>query len=160
LSRVSRGGLRKEHLDLSDLAQGIVTDLRNREPERKVEVEIQPRLSAVGDKRLVKVVLESLLSNAWKYTTKQRRPRICFGREKAGEEADFFVRDNGVGFDMAYAGKLFSPFQRLHRDAEFAGTGIGLAMAQRVIARHGGRIWADAEVGAGATFHFTLGENR
>ena len=160
LSRVSRGGMRKEHLDLSKLAQGIVTELKNREPERKVAVEIQPGLSAIGDRRLVTVVLENLLSNAWKYTAKQRRPRICFGREKAGEEADFFVRDNGVGFDMAYAGKLFAPFQRLHRDAEFAGTGIGLAMAQRVIARHGGRIWADAEVGAGATFHFTLGENR
>ncbi len=160
LSRVSRGGLRKEHLDLSKLAQGIVAELKNREPEREVAVEIQPGLCAIGDRRLVTVVLENLLSNAWKYTAKQRRPRICFGREAASQEADFFVRDNGVGFDMAYAGKLFAPFQRLHRDAEFAGTGIGLAMAQRVIARHGGRIWADAEVGAGATFHFTLGENR
>ncbi len=160
LSRVSRAPLHKEWLDLSELARGLVVELQTREPERSVTVEIEGELSAMGDRRLVTIVLLNLLSNAWKYTAKHNDPRICFGTTVQGHDTAFYVRDNGVGFNMTHAGKLFSPFQRLHRETEFAGTGIGLATAQRVIARHGGRIWADAAVNSGATFYFTLGEMR
>jgi len=104
------------------------------------------------------IVLANLLGNAWKYSAKQAAARIAFGRGTKEKEAVFFIRDNGAGFDMAHAGKLFNPFQRLHRDSEFEGTGIGLATAQRIILRHGGRIWAEAAPGAGATFFFTLGD--
>jgi light-regulated signal transduction histidine kinase (bacteriophytochrome) len=163
LSRVSRAPLRKEMIDLTELAHGVVTDLRNRDlqnrdPARKVAIDIADGLSACGDAPLVTIVLENLLGNAWKYSAKQAAAHIAFGHETREKEAVFYIRDNGAGFDMAHAGKLFAPFQRLHRDSEFEGTGIGLATVQRIISRHGGRIWAEAVPGAGATFFFTLGD--
>jgi light-regulated signal transduction histidine kinase (bacteriophytochrome) len=112
----------------------------------------------VGDTRLITIVLVNPLGNAWKYTGKTESGEISFGQREDESEQIFFVRDNGAGFDMAYAGKLFAPFQRMHRDSEFEGTGIGLATAHRIVSRHGGRMWAEAKVDAGATFSFTLGE--
>jgi light-regulated signal transduction histidine kinase (bacteriophytochrome) len=109
-----------------------------------------------GDPHLLHIVMENLLSNAWKFTSKQEQPRIEFGQKSHAGERTFYVRDNGVGFDMAYADKLFGVFQRLHSISEFPGTGVGLATVQRIIAIHGGRIWADSSVGMGATFYFTL----
>jgi light-regulated signal transduction histidine kinase (bacteriophytochrome) len=150
--------LRKESISLTELAGGVVTELRNREPTRKVAMEIAHGLSGRGDPRLMTVVLENLLGNAWKYTSKRPGAEIAFGQESKGNESVFYVRDNGAGFDMVYADKLFAPFQRMHHDSEFEGTGIGLATVQRIISRHGGRIWAEAAVGRGATFYFTLGD--
>lgn len=157
LSRVNRGTLKKELVNLTGLARGIVGDFQQKDSARKVAVEIADGLSATADRRLVTMVLVNLLGNAWKYTAKTSRPQITFGRDNEDHESAFYVRDNGVGFDMAYADKLFAPFQRLHSEAEFEGAGMGLAAAQRGISRHGGRIWAEAAVGAGATFYFTLG---
>jgi signal transduction histidine kinase len=160
LSRVSRSALQKESIDLTYLARGIVADLQSKAPARKVAIDISEGLSATADRRLVTIVLENLLGNAWKYTEKEPTAQIAFGRSNDNKEHEsvFYVQDNGVGFDMSYANKLFAPFRRLHHDSEFEGTGIGLATAQRVIARHGGRIWAEAAVRAGATFYFTLGD--
>jgi signal transduction histidine kinase len=160
LSRVSRGALQKESINLTELARSIVADLQSKEPARKVAIDIAEGLSATADRRLVTIVLGSLLGNAWKYTAKEPTAQIAVGQEHKGHESVFYVRDNGVGFDMAYANNLFEPFRRLHHDSEFEGTGVGLATAQRVISRHGGRIWAEAAVRAGATFYFTLGEIR
>jgi light-regulated signal transduction histidine kinase (bacteriophytochrome) len=140
---------------LSAIAQQIAGDLAKSEPGRKVEFAIAPGVSANGDERLLRLVVDNLLRNAWKFTGKQPQARIEFGRTN-GEASPFFVRDNGLGFDMAYAGKLFGVFQRLHSPAEFAGSGVGLAIVQRVVNRHGGRVWADAKVNSGATFYFTL----
>jgi signal transduction histidine kinase len=163
LSRVSRAPLRKEMIDLTELAHGVVTDLQNRDLQnrdlaREVAIDIADGLCACGDAALMTIVLENLLGNAWKYSAKQVAARIAFGRATKEKETVFYIRDNGAGFDMAHAGKLFAPFQRLHRDSEFEGTGIGLATAQRIILRHGGRIWAEAVPGAGATFFFALGD--
>jgi signal transduction histidine kinase len=154
LSRITRATLRDEPVDLSAMARAIVEELRRREPARAVTVEIAPGLTVRGDRRLLNVALENLLGNAWKFTGKRADAHLWFGRE--GDA--FFVRDDGAGFDMAYADKLFAPFQRLHRASEFEGTGIGLATVQRVVARHGGRIWAQGAEGEGATFSFTIGE--
>lgn len=163
LSRVSREQMRREPVSLTDLAESAVRQLRESSPERRVEVRIEPNLTAVGDARLLHAALFNLLANAWKFSAKHPAAVIEMGR--AGEPAQpggaaqapvFFVRDNGVGFDMKYAGKLFSAFQRLHTTTEFPGSGIGLATVSRVIQRHGGRIWAEAAVGCGATFYFTL----
>ncbi len=160
LSRVSRTDLKREPVDLSALAREVVDLLRHQEPERHVTVEIAPDLRAEGDARLLRVVLENLLGNAWKFTSKRPDARIeLFASERDGR-THYGVRDNGVGFDMAYASKLFSPFQRLHRPADFPGTGIGLATVQRIVHRHGGDIQVDARPGQGATFCFTLGEAR
>jgi light-regulated signal transduction histidine kinase (bacteriophytochrome) len=152
LSRLSRAALRPEALDLSRMAAQVVEDLRAGEPRRPVAVEIAPGLAARGDPAQVRVLLQNLVENAWKFTRPAAAPRIEVGRE--GEA--FFVRDNGAGFDMRYVEKLFGAFQRLHADEEFGGTGIGLATVQRIVARHGGRIWAEGEPGRGATFRFTL----
>jgi len=162
LSRVSRAALQKESINLTELARGIVADLQSKEPERKVAIEIADGLSAVADRRLLTIVLVNLLGNAWKYTAQEPIAQIAFGNNNDNKEHEsvLYVRDNGVGFDMAYVNKLFTPFRRLHHDSEFEGTGVGLATAQRVIARHGGRIWAEAAVRAGATFYFTLGDIR
>lgn len=156
LSRVSRAEMRQQKVDLSDLAWGLAENLRGLEPARQVEFVIAEGLSAVGDPHLLKIMLENLLNNAWKFTAKTRLSRIEFGVQDAGGHQVFFIRDNGVGFDMQYAAKLFGAFQRLHSDREFPGTGIGLATVQRIINRHGGRIWAEAVVDQGATFYFTL----
>jgi signal transduction histidine kinase len=132
----------------------VVADLRLADT-RSVSIDIEDGLVARGDRTLIHVALINLIGNAWKFTSQIELPRIVIGRHP-GEEPVFFVRDNGPGFDMASATQLFTPFHRLHGDAEFAGTGIGLATVRRVVARHGGRIWADAAVGVGATFYFSL----
>ena len=143
-------------VDLSQLAQGIVAELQRTHPERKVNINIKPSLKARGDPGLLRAVLENLLNNAWKFTSKREQAEIEFGSQLENEETIYFIRDNGAGFDMAYVGKLFGAFQRLHAMTEYSGTGIGLATVQRIINRHGGRIWAEGAVGQGATFFFTL----
>jgi two-component system, NtrC family, sensor kinase len=155
LSRVTRHEIRRRPVDLSSLASEIRAELKQREPERSVEVVIHPELVTDADTRLLRIVLENLLGNAWKFTRKAENPRIEFGVQ-TGSEPVYFVRDNGAGFDMRYAEKLFRPFQRLHTEADFPGTGIGLATIHRVIDRHGGQVWAEGKVGEGATFFFTL----
>ncbi|HET6421832.1 MAG TPA: ATP-binding protein [Geobacteraceae bacterium] len=156
LSHVSRGELRRGTVNLSDVATIIAADLRQTEPERRVTFRIPPALKAAADKRLIKVVMENLLGNAWKYTQKNKDAVIEFGSASVDGEKAFFVRDNGVGFPMDQADRLFGAFQRLHTQEEFSGHGIGLATVQRIIERHGGRVWAQGEVGKGATFYFTL----
>ncbi len=156
LSRVTRSPLRREPVDLSVLASGIAKELQNSQPEREVEFVIEEGVTAWGDARLLLVALENLLGNACKFTSKTPGGRIEFGVEQ-GPGGAYYVRDNGAGFDMNYAGKLFGAFQRLHGSGEFEGTGIGLATVQRIIHRHGGRVWAEGEVGRGAVFYFTLG---
>ena len=152
LSKVTRGEFRREQVELSALATTIAGELARNEPERHVEVSIAPGVHAEADPKLMRIVLENLLGNAWKFTSKTTAASIAFGVA----DGAYFVRDNGAGFDMKYASALFGPFQRLHTDKEFAGTGIGLATVSRIIQRHGGRVWAEAELGAGATFRFTL----
>ncbi len=156
LARVTRAELISEEVDLSALAGEVAEELRQSEPQRSVEIGIQPDMRAQGDGRLLRIALENLLSNAWKFSVGSRQARIEVGMSEEEGEHVYFVRDNGVGFDMAYAGKLFGAFQRLHDAREFPGTGIGLATVQRVIRKHGGRIWAHGEVGHGAVFRFTL----
>ena len=156
LSRITRAEVKEQVVDLSQIAEEIIKDLQGAEPERQVTVAVDPGLSANGDFSLLKAALENLLSNAWKFSSKEEQATIEVGRANEDGEQVFFVRDNGVGFNMAYADKLFGAFQRLHGADEFPGTGIGLATVQRIINRHGGRIWAESEVGKGATFYFTL----
>ena len=155
LARVSRYNLVKETIDLSSLAANVVSMLQENNPERVTDVEITPGLSARGDKVLMSQVLENLLGNAWKYSARKPRTRLVFGATAVGRKQAFYVRDNGAGFDMAYGDKLFGAFQRLHGD-EYEGTGIGLATVKRIIERHGGAVWAEAELDQGATFYFTL----
>jgi signal transduction histidine kinase len=157
LSRVSRGEMKADPVDLASLANGITAKLQDAQPERSMEFVIEPHLVASGDGRLLDIALTNLLSNAVKFTGTRNKALIEFGRiEKEGEMA-FYVRDNGVGFDMAHTGNLFGAFQRLHKVSEFPGSGIGLATVQRVVRRHGGRVWAEAFLDRGATFWFTLG---
>jgi light-regulated signal transduction histidine kinase (bacteriophytochrome) len=156
LSQVTRAEINAVPVDLTRLAEKILTELQLHHPERMVRYRVTPDLYAHGDARLLQVVLENLLSNAWKYTSKHEQAEIEFGSLLDGDRMIFFVHDNGAGFDMAYAGKLFGAFQRLHTATEFPGTGIGLATVQRIIHRHGGRIWAESAVDQGATFFFTL----
>jgi len=158
LSRITRRALSRERVNLSDLALEIASELRAEHPQRQVEFAIAPDLAAVGDRHLLRIALQNLAANAWKFTGKCQCARIEFGVRQQDGERVYFVRDNGVGFDMAYADKLFTPFQRLHGAQEFPGTGIGLATVQRIVIRHGGRVWAEAAVGKGATFSFTLRE--
>jgi PAS domain S-box-containing protein len=156
LSRVIRSELQLEQVDLSEMAQKIAIELQKSQPERQVEFIITPGLITNGDARLLKLVLENLLGNAWKFTGKQPHPKIEFSVTNPEGESVYFVRDNGAGFDIAYADKLFSAFRRLHSADEFSGIGIGLATVKRIIHRHGGRVWAEGEVGKGATFYFTI----
>jgi DNA-binding response OmpR family regulator len=156
LSRVTRSEFLRERVDISATARDVLARLQRRSPERRVELVVGERLATDGDERLLTVVFENLLGNAWKFTGKRAEARIEVGCCDADGQSAYFVRDNGAGFDMAYAEKLFGVFQRLHSTNEFEGTGIGLATVQRVIRRHGGRIWADGKVGVGATFYFTL----
>ncbi len=157
LSRVTRSELHPEAIDFSALAESIADELRHTHPARQVKVDIEPGLQATGDGRLLRIALTNLLSNAWKFTEPRPIARIEVGRYVAEDgRSGFFVRDNGVGFNMAYAHKLFGAFQRLHTANEFPGTGIGLATVQRIVQRHGGRIWTEAAVDAGASFFFTL----
>jgi PAS domain S-box-containing protein len=156
LSRMTRSEMRRESVNLSALVKGVVEGLRTTSPEHEVDVIVEEGLVANGDESLLRVALENLVGNAWKFTRDQARPRIEFGTLEHEDTPAYFVRDNGVGFDMAYADKLFGAFQRLHSTGEFEGTGIGLATVQRIIHRHGGRVWAEGNIGSGATFFFTL----
>jgi PAS domain S-box-containing protein len=158
LSRMSRAELHRSAVDLSEIALEVVETLKHIHPEHDVDFSTRGDLVAHGDARLLRIVLENLLGNAWKFTSHRAAARVEFGVEARQAEKVYFIRDNGAGFSMAYAGKLFGAFQRLHSANEFEGTGIGLATVQRIINRHGGRIWAEAEVNKGATFYFTLGE--
>jgi two-component system, sensor histidine kinase and response regulator len=160
LSRVTRADLREQDVDLSSLAQLILTRLQESEPARKVEVKIRPGVVITGDGQLLRIALENLIENAWKFTSKQAESRIEFGMTQASGEPTYFIRDNGAGFNMTYVDRLFGPFQRLHAHGDFPGSGIGLATVQRIIHRHGGRVWAEGLVGQGATFQFTLGRAR
>lgn len=156
LARLSRSELRRQDVNLSAKAREIAERLQQMQPERRVEVIIEEDVLAHADAQLIRSALENLLGNAWKFTGKTSAARIEFGTLKRDDETVYFVKDNGVGFDMAYAGKLFGPFQRLHTSEEFDGTGIGLATVHRIISRHGGRVWAESAVGEGAIFYFTL----
>jgi len=157
LSRVTRAEFTRQPLDLSGLAQTIANELKSQAPQRQVEVNISPNMRVEGDANLIRILLENLLHNAFKFTGKCEQAAIQLGMlEQAGERV-YFVRDNGAGFNMAYATKLFTPFQRLHGAQEYPGTGIGLSIVQRIIARHGGRIWPESGIGKGSTFYFTLG---
>jgi two-component system sensor histidine kinase/response regulator len=160
LSRVTRAELREQEVDLSGIASLILARLQEGEPERKVEVKVRPGVLVTGDGQLLKIAMENLIENAWKFTSKEPESRIEFGMTQTGGEATYFVRDNGAGFDMTYTDRLFGPFQRLHPQGEFPGNGIGLATVQRIIHRHGGRVWAEGLLGQGATFYFTMGRPR
>jgi PAS domain S-box-containing protein len=156
LARISRSHLVRDTVNLSRMAQEVLDDLKSSGPERGVSISIAPDLVAAGDRNLLRIALQNLLGNAWKFTSRCTDPRIEFGRDLDDGQIAFFVRDNGEGFDMQYADKLFGVFQRLHRDAEYPGTGVGLATVQRIIRRHGGSIWAKSAPGEGATFYFVL----
>jgi len=156
LARIGRAPLRIASVDVSRIAEEIVAELRNREPDRVVSVAIASGLVIRADERLVTVALENLLGNAWKFTAKVANAEI-----EVGARGDaLYVRDNGAGFDMAHATKLYAPFQRLHGPSEFAGDGIGLATVARIISHHRGRIWTEAAIGSGATFYFTFGDDQ
>jgi signal transduction histidine kinase len=158
LSRITRAPLRADTVDLTALARRIADELGRRDATREVTFEIADGLTARGDRQLLAIALENLLGNAWKFTGRRASAHVWFGRERAPQGDAFFVRDDGAGFDMAYADKLFAPFQRLHRATDFEGSGVGLATVHRIVARHGGFIWARGAVGEGATFLFTLGD--
>ena len=156
LSSISRASLGRHKIDLTAMATGIVDELRRRDVTRKLAADIAPEMWVDADGRLLRIMLENLIGNAWKFTTNVAQPKVTIGVEHREDERVFFIQDNGAGFDMAFADRLFTPFQRLHSAREFAGTGIGLATVRRIIDRHGGRIWAESEPGKGATFFFTL----
>jgi PAS domain S-box-containing protein len=156
LSRISRAEMYRDKVNLSSLVKSIVEEIKTNQPERQAEFIIVPETMVEGDKNLLQIALRNLLENAWKYTGKKDAARIEFGCTQHDEEKVYFIRDNGIGFDMQYKDKLFQPFQRLHTGSEYPGTGIGLATVQRVIRRHNGRIWAESEIGKGTTFYFTL----
>lgn len=156
LSRMSRGELQVQKTDLSQLARAVIKDLRAMDPARRVSFISPAELEARCDSRLIRVVFENLLGNAWKFTSERKYAEIELGLQNENGEMTYFIRDNGAGFDMTYGDKLFGAFQRLHTTEEFAGTGIGLATVRRIIHRHGGRVWAEGVVGQGATFYFTL----
>jgi light-regulated signal transduction histidine kinase (bacteriophytochrome) len=156
LSRIGRSELTARPISLSQIANEAAAAIRERHPARDVQLEIAPNLEVNADPRLLRIALENMLSNAWKYTSRAPQAQVSVGAQDGENGPVYFVRDNGVGFDMKYADKLFVPFQRLHPETEFPGSGIGLVTVQRIIARHGGRVWADARPDAGATFYFTL----
>jgi PAS domain S-box-containing protein len=157
LAMLSRAPLTREPVDLSDLATRILGELGSQSPHRSVAGTVAANMTAAGDPRLLRVVLENLLTNAWKFTSRREHACIEVGYTDREDVATvFYVRDNGVGFDARYADKLFGPFQRLHHVRDFPGTGIGLATVRRIVQRHGGRVWAESQVGQGASFFFTL----
>ena len=158
LGRLSRIGIRKQHVDLSELARATATRLKELEPNRTVEFVIRDGITADGDGTLLSAAIANLLGNAWKFTKNQPNARIQFGSVRQGGHDAYFVRDNGAGFDMAFATKLFGVFQRLHTQSEFEGSGVGLATVERIVQRHGGRVWAEGKVGEGACFYFTVGD--
>lgn len=156
LSRISRSSLGRHNVDVTQVAHAVIDEVRRRDVTRRLTATVAPDLVALADGRLVRIIFDNLIGNAWKFTTKTPTPHVEVGAELRDGETVFFVRDNGAGFDMAYAERLFTPFQRLHSDREYAGTGIGLATVRRIVERHGGRIWAESALGSGATFFFTL----
>lgn len=156
LSRLTRRRMRREEVDLSALARGVAEDLRRTEPERRARFDIAEGLSAKGDAGLLRVVMDNLLGNAWKFTRKEPEALIEFGAIEREGRSVYYVRDNGVGFDAAHAERIFDPFQRLHGDDEFEGTGVGLATVTRIVRRHGGTLWAEGQTGRGTTFYFVL----
>jgi signal transduction histidine kinase len=156
LSRMTRNKMQVGDVNLSGVASAVASEIKQRQPERQAEFAIAPGVMVKGDAKLLRIALENLLGNAWKFTAKQPQARIEFGVTQHEGKPAYFVRDNGAGFDMTYADKLFGAFQRLHQANEFEGTGIGLATVQRIIHRHGGKVWAEGAVGQGATFYFTL----
>jgi light-regulated signal transduction histidine kinase (bacteriophytochrome) len=156
LSRVTSAGINRQQTDLSAIARAIMADLLKEQPERQAHFDIQSGITVLGDPDLLNIMLQNLLDNAWKFTSKRAETEISFGITTYEDRQVYYVRDNGAGFDMAYVGKLFEPFQRLHSAKEYSGTGIGLASVRRIIRRHGGQIWAEGEVDQGATFYFTL----
>lgn len=157
LSRITRSELQLTEVDISELATQITHELSAAYPHHHVSYEIQPGLKVRGDNTLIRILLDNLLSNAWKFTQYTEAPHVSVGRESHGTATTVYMRDNGVGFESAYQEKIFQPFQRLHRHDEFPGSGVGLAIVDRVIQRHQGHIWVDAAPGVGATFYFTLG---
>jgi PAS domain S-box-containing protein len=156
LSRLTRGDLNRQSVNLTDQAKSIIQALQKQDADRSVEFLITERLETNGDEHLLRAVLENLLGNAWKFTSKTSNPRIEFGMMTIADKPTYFIRDNGAGFEMEYADKMFGAFQRLHKMEEFSGTGIGLATVQRIIHRHGGEVWAEGKINQGATFYFTL----
>ena len=163
LARLTRTELHRQTVDLSEMVQSIIDQMRSAEPERRIELLTPDQLMVRGDPQLLRVLLENLLSNAWKFTRQQPRARIELGTTLVDEHRAYFVRDNGAGFNMEYAAKLFTPFQRLHSAEQFEGTGVGLATVQRIVRRHGGRVWAEGAESSqshGATFYFTLRQER
>lgn len=159
LSSLSRQDLHRKAMDVSAAAESELSQLRDAHRERRVACSVMPGMTADADPGLLRIVLQNLVGNAWKFTAGAESARIDIGCERINGEDVFFVRDNGAGFDMRYAAKLFAPFQRLHRRDEFEGSGIGLSIVQRIVSRHGGRVWAQAQLGAGATFFFTVGSS-
>ena len=157
LARIGRAELHREDIDLTSVARAIGDRLREAYPSREVELCVQDGLTLEGDAVLLGVVMENLLGNAWKFTSRGATARIEVGEASMDGQAAYFVRDDGAGFDMAHASRLFVAFQRMHTAEEFPGTGIGLATVQRIIRRHGGELWAESRVGKGATFFFTVG---
>ena len=156
LSHVSQAPFLRRPVDMSELAASVIDELRHRDPGRAVDVVIAPGLAADADPRLARLLFDNLIGNAWKFTSHTAAPRIEVGAAPHDGTTEFFVRDNGAGFDPAQADRMFAPFQRMHPTSEYPGTGIGLATVKRIVDRHGGTIWADSAIGKGATFHFTL----
>jgi two-component system, sensor histidine kinase and response regulator len=160
LSKVKRMEIRRERVDLSGLVKSLARELRQRDPEREVEFVIQPGVTATGDSALAQSALFNLIDNAWKFTSRRPKGRIEFGELEKDGEVVYYVRDNGAGFDPAASERMFQPFQRLHANSEFSGSGVGLATVDRIVKRHGGRMWAEGAVERGATFYFTLSPGR
>jgi two-component system, sensor histidine kinase and response regulator len=156
LFRLTSGEIKRENVDVSALSHQLVDELRAENPDHKVEVKVAPEITASGDQRLVRILMGNLINNAWKFTGGERSPKITIGREVVDGETRIFVKDNGAGFDMIEAHRLFGAFQRLHSQSDYPGAGIGLATARRIVNRHGGRIWAEGALGEGATFYFIL----
>jgi light-regulated signal transduction histidine kinase (bacteriophytochrome) len=157
MARLSRIEVQRSEVDLSSMAERIAETLRRTHPDRTVDFRIPEGIVASGDEKLLTAVLENLINNAWKFTSKRPHARIEVGVKQDGGPPAYYVRDNGAGFDPQYAAKMFRPFQRLHSEKEFSGTGIGLATVQRIVQRHGGRTWAEGEPEKGATVYFTTG---
>jgi light-regulated signal transduction histidine kinase (bacteriophytochrome) len=158
LSRISRSKFRPKKINLSKLAESVTEKLRQQDPDRKVDIVVEPGVEVNADLSLLDVVLDNLLGNAWKFSSKKESPKIQFARTLIDGKTVYYVKDNGVGFNPRYKNKLFMPFQRLHHNEEFPGTGIGLATVKRIIEKHGGRVWANSKQNKGTTIYFTIGQ--
>jgi light-regulated signal transduction histidine kinase (bacteriophytochrome) len=156
LSNVSRAKYEPQTVNLSNLVATNLEKLRTTNPERDIKIEVEPNVKATGDRSLLEIAVANLVENAWKYSSQRQEAKIKFGTQEQNGKVVYYIKDNGVGFDTQYMNKLFGPFQRLHTDKEFPGTGIGLATVHRIIDRHGGKVWANAKEGRGATFYFTI----